>query len=67
MLYEVITGEGEDLLVVGVVILEGKFHIDPLLLTAHVDRFGVQGIAVAIEIVDEGDDPPLVAESYNFV
>ena len=57
-----VVGEGEDLLVVGVVVLHGDFDLHAPLFALEVDRLGVQGGLVAVQVLDEGADAPFVVE-----
>ena len=62
-----VVGKGEDLLIVGVVVLHGDLGLHAAFLTLEVDRFGVQCGLVAVEILDKGVDAPLVVEFVGFV
>ena len=57
-----VVGKGEDLLVIGVVVLQGYFYINPSLFPLDEDWFGVETILVSIEVLDKGDDSSFVVE-----
>ena len=54
--------EGEDGLLIRIVVLEGHLRLNPVPLPFHEDRLGVQGGLVPVQVLDEGVDPPLVLE-----
>ena len=54
--------EGEGVLVVPVLVLEGEVHLDVVLRRAEGDRLGVQRLLVAVEPLDELDQAALGEE-----
>ena len=57
-----VVGEGEHVLVVGIVPFQCDVDTDPVLLGRDRDRLAHQRLLVAIEIFDEGGDPALEIE-----
>ena len=62
-----VVGEGEDLLVVGVVVLDGDLDLDPLLAAGKEDRLRMQRGFGAVEIFDERDDAAFVVKHVALV
>jgi len=54
--------EGEDGLLVGVVVLEGHLRLDAVLLPFHKDRLAMESVLVPVQVLDKGYDPALVLE-----
>ena len=57
-----VVGEAEDVLGVGVVVLEGYLDGGGALSALHVDRACAQRLLVAVEMADEGDEATLKIE-----
>src|SRR5690606_37804402 len=55
-----IVGEGEGILVVAVVVLDGEFDLRLLAFRLDIDRDGVDRLTGPAEVIDELDDPALV-------
>ena len=62
-----VVGEGEDLFIVAVVVLHGYFRLHSPFLPFEVDRFGVDGGLVLVEILHEGDDSAFVEELMDLL
>ncbi len=61
-----VVGEGEDLLVVSVVVLEGDLQLDAVFAAGQKDRVRMDGGLVAVQVFDEGDDAAFVEETRPF-
>ncbi len=57
-----VVGEGEDVLVIGIVPFERDVDADPVLLGRDRNRFGEQRLLVAVEIFDEGGNAAFVEQ-----
>ena len=55
-----VVGEGEDLLVVSLVVLEGDFQLEAVLAAGQKNRVRIDGGLVAVQIFDKGDDAAFV-------
>jgi len=55
-----VVGKGENLLVIGVIILTGDLHLDAALGPEEINGVRVDGGLVAVEVLDEGDDAAFV-------
>src|SRR5262249_61757408 len=58
-------GEGEHVLLVAVVVLQGDFDLDVVLLALEEEHLGMDGGLVLIQVLDELDDPALVEEGVG--
>ena len=57
-----VVGKGKELFVIGIIVLHGNFYIDTAFFTVEEDRFGMQGVLVPVQILDEGNDAAFIVE-----
>ncbi len=57
-----IIGEGEELFVIAIVVLDGYLDIHPSPLAFDKDRLGMKGSLGSIQIFNKRDDAPFVKE-----
>ena len=62
-----VVGEGEDIFRIPVVVLQGNVNVNSFLLSFQVDRFGMDGRLVLVQILDKRNDPPFVLELLLFL
>jgi len=60
-------GERENVLIVPVIVLQGDFRDDSILLSLQVDGLRMKAGLVLAQVRDEGDDSPLVVEGVLFL
>ena len=56
-----------DSLVVGIVVLEGNFHFDPLRLSLKTDRMFMENCFILVQMFNEGCQSPLIVEFLCFI
>src|SRR5215470_1775071 len=60
-----VVGKGEHVFLVAVVVLQGDFDLDIVLLALEEEHLGMDGRLVLVQVLDELDDPALVEEGVG--